>query len=342
MERVSAEALNVAVQRLFVAHGLSGEHALDVADTLVETSLDGVDTHGVRLIATYLRELECGRAKAYPVFRTTGTFAGTCVFDADDALGVVAGNAAMRETIQRATQCGIAATAVASSNHFGSAGYYARLAARRDQIGIVLSNSDALVVPAGGLKPLNGTNPIAIAAPALDGDGFHLDMATSQMSFSSRLHALAGELHPGADTRDPAILDAVVREIPITLPPLGGHKGQGLGMAVQILCALLADMPFDADLQNLYEPPLSRPRRISHFLIAIEIGAFLEPERFRARLSELLARFRNSPAAGDGVIVPGDQERRARAQRLREGIPLEPRERELLAPYLEPTEVAGR
>ena len=325
-ERVSAKVLHQAIVELLAGRGLPLQHAADVAETLVATSANGIDTHGVRLLPAYLRELEGGRAKTQPRFRISASTKGAALFDADDALGVVAANAAMRHAIDRASAAGIAAVAVARSNHFGAAGHYARIAARRNQIGIVFTNSDALVVPFGGRERLNGTNPIAIAAPAMGDDDFCLDFATSEISFSSVLPALRNRA-TNADLAD------LVREV--ALPPMAGYKGQGLAMAVQIFCALLSSMPFDAELRNMYEPPYSEPRRISHFMMAIDIAAFVDVAAFRERLSQLLARFRTAAAAGDTPVrVPGDPERIARAERLRDGIPLLAEEAALLAPYL--------
>jgi ureidoglycolate dehydrogenase (NAD+) len=118
-----------AVCELLSSRVLAFGHAVDVADALVETSLLGMDTRGVGLPSTYLKELKSGRANRSPLFEVRGRYAAAGVFYADNALGVVAANAATREAIKRAKETGIAALAVADSNHFGAAGYYARMGA---------------------------------------------------------------------------------------------------------------------------------------------------------------------------------------------------------------------
>lgn len=316
---VPAEHARLAIQQLLVSRGLSFEHGKDVADTLVETSLLGIDTHGVRLLPTYLRELEDGRANAQPQFRLSGKFQATAVLHADNALGVVAANAAMREAIERAARLGIAAVAVADSNHFGAAGHYARMAARKNQIGMVFSNSDALVRPAAGSVALNGSNPIAVAAPGMGDDGFFLDMATSEFAYSRLMQTL----HEGSPNASRV------------LAPLGGYKGQGLGTMVQILCAVLTRMPFDADLSHLYTEPFTTPRQIGHLMLAIELEAFVDPDEFRARVSQLLTAFRESPQTQDETVMnAGDREQAIRRRRLFDGIPLAEKEYALLAPHL--------
>lgn len=330
------KAVHAAMVALMRDRGLPAAHAADVADALVDASLRGIDTHGVRLLDFYLKEIEGGRANKQPSFRIQGDYPAAALFDADDALGVVAAAAAMREVIGRARKAGIAALAVSRSNHFGRADYFARMAATAGQIGLVFSNSDALVVPFGGTVPLNGTNPLAMAAPGLDDDGFHLDMATSQTAYSRVLLALRHGLpvEPGLATNLDGQDLSQGGELG-ALQPLGGIKGQGLGMMIQILCALLSNMPFDAELSNLYREPYDTPRQISHFMVAIEIAAFVDPAIFRARLSELMAQFRQSrPAGAAPVRVPGDPEREVEAERRRTGIPLAEEDVALLSGYL--------
>jgi LDH2 family malate/lactate/ureidoglycolate dehydrogenase len=336
MTSIDAARVEAAARRLLEADGVPADQAADVARSLVDASLRGVDTHGVRLLPTYVAELRGGRAKRRPVFAIAGRLPAVAVLDGDAALGIVAGAAAMRLAIARAEQLGVAAVAVRNSNHFGRADYFAQLASARGQIGIVMSNSDALVVPVGGLAPLNGTNPIAMAAPGIDGNDFLLDMATSQTAYSRVLHAVRGgqPIAPGlAVTRSGR--DAAGGGEVAALQPLGGIKGQGLGTMIQILCALLADMPFDAELSHLYAEPYDRPRQVSHFMIALEIGAFVDPARFRARLSQLLNTFRATPPADDAPIaVAGDPERASLRRRATEGIPIEEPVHRLLAGYL--------
>jgi LDH2 family malate/lactate/ureidoglycolate dehydrogenase len=107
------------------------------------------------------------------------------------------------------------------------------------------------------------------------------------------------------------------------LAPLGGHKGQCLGMMVEILCALLAGMPLDAELSHLYTAPFDAPRRVAHLFIALDVAAFREPGAFRRDLSRLLGGVRAEPAvAGARVLAPGDLEAASAAGRRVRGIPL--------------------
>jgi ureidoglycolate dehydrogenase (NAD+) len=315
-----ARRMDAALQR----RGLSREHAGYVVDGLLEASLRGVDTHGVRLFPTYLAELDGGRSAARPRLRWSGERAVRRL-DAGHALGLVAGRVAADEAVRLAREHGAGVVSVADSNHFGAASVYTLAMARQGVLGLAFSNSDALVAPHGGRRPAFGTNPISLAARGEGDDLFCADFATSQVSYSKvkhhRAHGLP--LEPGW---------VVAGEEEAVLRPLGGHKGQCLGMMVEILCALLAGMPLDAELSHLYVPPFDAPRRVAHLFIALDVAAFREPGAFRRDLSRLLGDVRAEPAeAGARVLAPGDLEAASAGGRRVRGIPLSDEEWRLFA-----------
>jgi ureidoglycolate dehydrogenase (NAD+) len=317
LRTATPESLAFLMEQALRRRGLSGEHTAYVVDGLLEASLRGIDTHGVRLFPTYLAELDGGRSQARPELRWSGERAAR-VLDAGHALGLVAGRVAADEAARIAREFGVGAVSVRNSNHFGAASVYTLAMARQDVIGLAFTNSDALVAPHGGTRPAFGTNPVSMAARGDGDDLFCADFATSQVSYSKvkhhRAHGLP--LEPGW----------VVEGEDAVLKPLGGHKGQCLGMMVEILCALLAGMPLDAELSHLYTPPFDEPRRVAHLFIALDVTAFRAPAAFRADLSRLLGEVRAEPAAeGERIVAPGDLEAEVAAAR-RQGIPLEEEE----------------
>lgn len=318
MKAVPAETLARLMAEALSRRGLSAEHAAYVVDGLLEASLRGIDTHGVRLFSTYLAELDGGRSKAVPELLWSGERAARRL-DAGHALGLVAGRVAADEAARLARELGVGAVSVRNSNHFGAASVYTLAMARQGVLGLAFTNSDALVAPHGGTRPVFGTNPISMAVQGAGDDLFCADFATSQVSYSKvrhhRAHGLP--LEPGW----------VVEREETVLKPLGGHKGQCLGMMVEILCALLAGMPLDAELSHLYAPPFDQPRGVAHLFIALDVAAFRAPAAFREDLSRLLGEVRAEPAvAGARIVAPGDLETEAAAERRRGGIPLEAEE----------------
>ena len=108
------------------------------------------------------------------------------------------------------------------------------------------------------------------------------------------------------------------------LEPAAEYKGYGLGMMIDILCAGFMDGPFGRDILPMYGSALSDTRDISHCFMAINIGDFVDLERFKRRMRSLVDRIRSlRPREASEVMVPGDPEKLAFAVRSLEGIPID-------------------
>jgi LDH2 family malate/lactate/ureidoglycolate dehydrogenase len=341
--RVGAASAEAVARAALVRAGVPGADATQVAAALVETSLRGVDTHGLRLLPQYLDELARGIAVPRPKIRVVQKFGGargwrsplalmalrkrraSVLLDAGAALGVVAGLAGVRVAAKRARRYGVAAVGIRNSNHFGAAAVYSRALAGEGLVGIVTTSAASRVAPFGGVQPLFGTNPISVAAGSGEAE-FALDMATSQVSFGKIKETRAGQrrLEPGWAT-DATGRPALDPGEAYALSPLGGYKGHGLAMAVTLLGALLNGMPPDWQLDQIGESPEGRSRQVGHLIICLDPAAFAGADLFAAGLDQMLDTVRTAPAAAaDGVLVPGDPERAHASDRYRNGLPLDP------------------
>lgn len=330
MNQFSDLKIRKGILSLLLEEELPYADAVTVADCLIETSLHGIDTHGVSLLPVYVNELRLGISKKRPKIsiEDSGKFALTAI-EADHSLGIVAGKRAMDLAIELAQQFGIGAVCVRNSNHFAAAGYYAKLAADRGLIGISFTNSDALVAPFKGTDAVNGTNPLAFAVRGEADDLFLLDMATSQVSVSKLLKLQDDQLALSKGW-------CIAGDGPVpTLTPLGGYKGQGLGMMVQILTAVMALMPLDIELDHLYGANSGAIRKTGHFMVAINPNSIAPRTLFQKKVSQLMSNIRQStPTSGGQVMCPGDKENLTKIRRLNEGIPLDAATYELLSEYL--------
>lgn len=310
--------------------GLSEAHAQWFADALVQTSLAGIDTHGLRLLPLYLRELDEGRSRPRPALREIRSTGPTLLLNADQALGTVAGTHAAHLVSGLAKAHGVGIVCVANSNHFGAASVYGSLIANQGMVGLVTTSAAARMAPFNGRAPMFGTNPICFSAPMSGGQPYVFDMATSQISYSQikhfrKLHlplpagwALDAE---GEPTQDPGCVH--------TLSPLGGYKGQGLAMMVQILSCLFTAMPLDHQLDHLDTGSFEQGRRIGHFFLAIDPSRFVDRQAFERGIAELVSAVRGTPARqGQEVLVPGDPQARCARERVAGGIPMNPEEAE--------------
>ena len=302
------------------------EAATHVAESLVTTSLRGVDSHGINLFPHYVRAVKAGRIKARPNITVTQTAKSTTKLDADHAFGHHAGSVAMTEAVKLASQTGIGAVSVSNSTHFGAAAYFALQATKSDCIGFAFTNADALVKAYGAKEAFFGSNPICFAAPLEHEEPYCLDMATSLVSWNKILNfRRRGEKIPsdwafdagGSFVDDPTLA--------VSLNPAGSYKGFGLGMMVDILCALLSENPISKELLPMYNAPIEARRKISHFFLALSISHFTNPDTFRVSLQSMVERIRNmQPSDPDvPVMVAGDPQKIAYASRLETGIPVE-------------------
>jgi len=292
----------------------------------VWTSLRGTDSHGVARVPIYVERLRSGVLNARPrpsVVRRDGAVA---VVDGDQGPGQVAAVVATDLSIELAREHGAGVVAVRRSAHFGAAAFYAMRAAEQGLVAMAMTNTEPLVIPFGGAEPALGTNPICLAAPAAGGRVFNLDMATSQVAMN-RVWNARDEGRPipegwGVDARGRTTTDAAAVTAAM---PLGGYKGYGLALMVEVLSGVLAGAGVRHGVGELYGGN-GDPQDTGHFHLALDPERTVGRERFAAVLEGLLAELRAIPPAPgfDEVLVPGDPEDRARAERERSGIPIEP------------------
>ncbi len=324
---ISAPDLKAWITRVLVRVSVPEEEAAVATDVLVDTSLRGVDTHGVLLLPYYVQSLRSGAIDPRPQIRVERTGPATATVDGDNGLGHVVGVRAMREAIELARKSGLGAVAVRSSNHFGAAGYYARLATPEGMLGLALTNSSPGQAPWGAGEAFLGTNPLAFAAPGGIEGGFALDMATTQVAYGKvSLAARLGERIPigwavdkeGRPTEDPqAALEG-------RMLPLGGYKGYGLALMVEILTGILTGAGFGPHVSE----PGEHKENVGHFFLALDVGRFMPLEEFRGRMKQMADEIHALPLAEgferdpSGARFPGEIELEAAERRGREGIPL--------------------
>jgi len=306
--------------------GVTEEAAYHVAESLVMTSLRGTDSHGINLFPHYVRAVKSGRINGQANLTITQTGDSTTRLDADHAFGHYAGSVAIAEAVKMALRTGVGAVSVSNSTHFGAAAYFALQATKHNCIGFAFTNADALVKAHGAREAFFGTNPICFAAPLECEEPFCLDMATSLVSWNKVLNFRnRNENIPPDWAYDKDGVPVVDPILAASLSAVGSYKGFGLGMMVDILCALLSGSPVSRDLLPMYDSPIEEKRRISHFFLALSICHFIDPAIFRVSLQALVDRVRalQPLSSNNSVMVAGDPEKSACALRSKSGIPIE-------------------
>jgi LDH2 family malate/lactate/ureidoglycolate dehydrogenase len=335
--RVDRTDLVAFCQSIFQDLGLSKSDAHAAADVLVAADARGIPSHGVARLWRYVNGLKNGVMIPDAPLEVVMDTPTSLVIDAHGAMGASVSVRTMERIVDKARASGAAFASIRDSNHFGIAGYYAMMAMEADMLGLAMTNTAALGVPTFGRQVMFGTNPIAFAAPADEERGFVLDMATTvvtrgKIEVYDRLGkplpsgwAVDKTGRPATDAR--AILDDMFHRAGGGIMPLGGdgelfggHKGYGLAVMVDILCAVLCSAPFGPGIADT----ATSSGRVSHFLGAIRIDTFRDPVEFRRDMDRYLRALRNCPPAEgeERVYFAGQKEFDAEAATRRLGVPI--------------------
>lgn len=305
------------------------------ARLMVETDLRGVDSHGVGMLPRYQDWLEAGfivpTAEA-KVIRDEGP---TAVIDGNQALGHYVSTLAMELAIAKARVHGVGFVAARNSNHYGAAANYSMMALAHDMIGISMTNTPwPATVPTFGRKAMLGTNPLSVAAPAGREYPFVLDMATSAVAIGKLVVASRWAKpipegwaldEEGRPTTDPRLaLEARLLTPLGGSRELGGHKGYGLSVMVDILAGVLGGAMHSDLIERL--APTPSHANVGHLFGAIDVGRFRPLGEFKADLDDLLRSLKESPKAEgeERIWVAGEPEWECSERRRRDGIPLAP------------------
>lgn len=325
LDTYEPDELESFTRAVLEAYEVPAEHAAIVAQALVTANLRGIDTHGVMRLDPYVSHLEAGGVKAEPDVVVSRVADTALDVDADDGLGQIATVMAADAVVDLAAEHGSGFASIRNSNHFGTCGYYTRMAAESGCIGLAMTNSAPEVAPFGGIDPVFGTNPIAYSIPTGGPFPITLDVATSVASLGKLLIAeQEGREIPDDWATDESGEPATSSDSVHALNPFGAHKGYGLALLVDVCSGLLAGMGPSTAAGELFDD-FERPQRVGHFVGAIDVSAFRDREAFEADVRELMESLKSTRTRTgfDEVLIPGEIEYHTRSEREREGIPLE-------------------
>ncbi|GAC1542472.1 MAG: Ldh family oxidoreductase [Candidatus Velthaea sp.] len=267
-----------------------------------------------------------------PVVRIERETPTTMSIDAGNGLGHPVSKRAMQHAIDKARRRDIGIVAVRNSNHFGIAGYYAMMALPHDMIGIASTNALRGVAPTFGSEAMLGTNPLAFAIPAAAEEPYVLDFATSAVARGKlEIAVRKGGKMPlgwavdadGTPTTDPkAGLGGALLPLGGSGVENGGHKGFGMGVLVDTLCAVLSGGTFGAAIPESLGP--MEPGPISHWFMAMRVGAMRDIDEFKRDVDTELRAFKASaPVPGQTrVFIPGEIEFESERDARRNGVQL--------------------
>jgi LDH2 family malate/lactate/ureidoglycolate dehydrogenase len=322
MPLVSVAELTRFAREILLAAGVPGHKADVTVACLVASNLRGVDSHGMQLLPFYIDQILAGELDVQTDGRVVSE-SGSCLsFEGRNGIGQWIAETCCGHAIRIAKEQGVALVIARESNHFGAAAWWAQKMRDAGQIGIVMCNASPIVPPWQGREGRLGTNPICMSVPG----PWLLDMATTTVAAGKIFKAyLNGQPEIPAgwafDSEGVPTTDTTAAYKGM-LMPLGGYKGSGLAMMVEILCAVLGGGAMANEIGGIRFR--GKTVRVSQTFIAIDIARFLPVEEFTARMEKLVGIMKSTPTAPgyDEVIVAGEPEWRIEAERTANGIPI--------------------
>lgn len=310
--------------RAFEGLGLPRQDAVDVVDILVLADLFGLSTHGLSRIESYGERLQVGGINRQARIRVDSPAPALRLVDGDNGVGPLVGMHALRAAMKAACECGVGLAFARQSNHFGPISPYGLIAAEAGYASIIGSNATTTIAPWGGTDARVGNSPIGFAVPNPDGAHFLLDMAMSVVARAKIRNALkAGQAIPdtwatdaqGQPTTDPRqALDGF-------LLPIGGHKGYGLALMVDLFAGLLSNAAYLTHVKSWVDAP-DEPQNLGHFFLLIDTRRLGSAQWLAERMNDFAAILHASPAADPArpVIQPGEIELAKLARQRAHGI----------------------
>ena len=326
----------------FMGVGVPEEDAEIVVDVLLESDRRGIESHGCnRFKPVYIDRINAGIQQPVTNFEILKETPTTAVVDGHHGMGQVIGYKAMSMAIAKAKEYGMGMVVVRNSCHYGIAGYYSTMATKAGCIGFTGTNARPSVAPTFGVEGMFGTNPLTIGIPTDEDFDFNIDCASSitQNGKVEYYERIGEDVHPGTIIDidgNPVEGDAGVALKKIrggtaaltTLggigEDLGGYKGYGYAMVVEMLSAVLQDGWYGKALDGKDENGNIRPYHLGHFFIAIDTDHFLGEDVCRKKSGDIIRSVRASKKqpGHDRIYTAGEKEWDIWQQRKDSGVPI--------------------
>ena len=335
MKTVREDELTALAVGALEGLGMARKDGEDAARILVMGDLFGVHTHGVSRLESYAERVKGGGANARPDIRIERVAPTIARLDGDRGVGPLVGMRALEAAMEMARESGTGIVFARDSNHFGAIGPYNYLAAQEGFASIIGSNSSTTIAPHGGRDARVGNSPLGFGVPRPGGRPIILDMAISVVARAKIRDALkAGKPIPdtwatdrdGRPTTDPkAALDGF-------LLPIGGYKGYGLALIVDLFAGLLSGAAYLTHVQTWIGAPHA-PQDLGHFFFLIDTSRLGSSSWLAERMDDFAGILHSTPPADSTrpVLLPGEIEMDKLERHRRDGVAMDEEVLEMLA-----------
>ncbi len=287
--------LETILIKIFKKFGLKKDHAKICSDALINAELVGAYGHGLSRLKMYCDRIKKKVINPKPKIKFKDISQSISYINADNSIGFVAADLAIKKSIKNALKTGIGLVGVKNSGHYGLSGYYAEQAVKKNLITMIYTNAPPAVAPHGALKSLFGTNPICFGAPTNTKIPFILDTSISMINRGKIRFAeknnLKIPLGVALDKFGNPTTDAKKALQGVQLP-IAGYRGSGLAWMVDILSGVLTGGNHAGKVKDPFDD-FSGPQNVGHLFITFKTNLFVK--NYKKRIKENIKRVKKLP-----------------------------------------------
>ncbi|MEM1524906.1 MAG: Ldh family oxidoreductase [Nitrososphaerales archaeon] len=318
---IHVDELRRFTKEVFQKVGVSEDGAEIIADHFAFTNLRGIDSHGIMRTPYYIKAYEDGLINPKPKIRIIREGKNYALIDGDKSLGHIPAMRATELAIKKAKESGISIVGVVNLRHVGALSHYVSKVVEKGFIGISIANASPRMAMIGFKKAIVGTNPISIGFPRENEPPIILDMATSVVAMGKiALAAKKGERVPNGwgINKDGKVTNDPKEIIEGSVLPMGGYKGFGLAIAIDILCGIVLGGEYGLKMERTLFSQ-------GGFIIsAIDINTFRPHKDYLKEIEEYVNLLKSTPTMDNvEVILAGELEYKTSQERIHKGIPID-------------------
>tara|TARA_B100001559_G_scaffold47760_1_gene36205 strand:+ start:40 stop:1047 length:1008 start_codon:yes stop_codon:yes gene_type:complete len=319
---VNHKVLKSKIINIFKKHKLSNEHALICANAIINAELVDAPTHGLSRLKMYCDRINKKLINPRPKIKIKKISQSISQIDADNSIGFVAADIAIKEAIKNAKKTGIGLVGIKKSGHYGMSGYYAEQAVKKNLIVFCFTNAPPAIAPYGARKSLFGTNPVCFGTPTSSKVPFILDTSVSVINRGKiRVAERAGKKIPegvALDKFGKPTTNAKKALAGVQLP-ISSFRGSGLAWMVDILSGVFTGGNHGGRVKDPFDD-FSGPQNIGHLFLVMKSNLFVG--NYSKRIKENIKRVKRLPKIKGvkEILYPGQRKNRRYKKNLNKQI----------------------
>ena len=315
--------LKKIVKNILINHKLNSNHAEITANYIVKAELMGASSHGLARLKMYCDRIKKKLINPKPKIKVKKISKSISHIDANNAIGFVAADIAIKQAIVNAKKTGIGLVGVKNSGHYGLSSFYAEQAVKKNLTVLCFTNAPPAVAPYGSKKKLFGTNPICFGTPTASKIPFILDTSVSMINRGKiRIAAKQGNKIPenvALDKFGKPTTNAKEALKGVQLP-IAGFRGSGLAWMVDILSGVFTGGNHGGKVKDPFDD-FTGPQNIGHLFIVIKSNIFVGSD-YNKRIKSNINTIKRLPKIKGvkEILFPGQSKYKRYKDNLKKNI----------------------